>query len=607
MRNRLKVDGKEKRALRTGLTVGFPQCLWFELVTGLGGLTRELVAALLPWESTLPWPYFEEPDGSDIRELITLKHFTKADLADMFPDRIDDANKYIADLREDPGLFSELLEHENNLTRADYAAALKELVQSAQFSSLNGLYLLCQHTYPVKETQKVLFDPDLQDGFVLPAIWPKWRKDEWRTNNPNFRVEYDKEITTLWSTIFSTDGMVWYNGKHWYQNRGELPACFYVADMVDRQPVGVGEDMLPYIFTTAVSETEGMDQVRKGTGTVTFVTEGAMKNPSRLGREMSKANGVVVLKRKFTPEQALKILERKPNTTYLDFSDRQRDQMKNVHNIHPAVMGQFGGRQSDVAKRTEIDYSMLPQTPYVDNYTSFTHNISTKLCSFFPFVLNEQQVIQIEDELGQPVTVTVNETKTEPGVTGLAKVVANDLTSSRYRIVASDADDSETSREEQMKEFASMLEAIGNTLLQLNPMYMAKVLASWPNRYAKEAGKAMLEAAQSMSQQKQAETQAELDKEKLQQQTRRDVELMKVLTPRVMLRTDPAGINEAPEAFRVFMEWWARQQEQAKQVAAGQGQPQQLQGQQGQQPPQQQIPGPMPVATPTPQRGGLRE
>lgn len=595
LQNKIKLEHKQKSALRDGLVTGYPQVLWFDMVTGEDGISTDLQATLLPWEASLPSPQFTDPYGTDIDDLIDCNMRTRRQMLDMFPERESALAKHEEMMRSElkgngENGYKTLEMALNDLTSADRSDYLANQILLRQFDAINGNYFVIRHTFPVKYMRTVWYSEELDDAVEIPESWESWRVDAWKAAHPEYDRAVRREMKTLWSTIISGDGFVWYNGQHWYQNEGKLPAAMFVADMVDRQPTGVAEDLLPYIFSVAVCETEGLDQVRKGTGSVTFVEEGSLQNPESLGKELNSANGVVTLKNLKggrTTKDVVTWRERKPNTTFLDFGDRHRQQMREVHHVKESVTGSFGGRQSFKAKQTEIDQSMAPQAPYVNSYEQFTFNTNSLLCSLFPYVLNEEIVVEIEDEFGQSDgPMKVNEEQYNAEGTQ-AQIVANDLTSVRYRYVSKPGNDSETSREDQMREFVEMLSAFGNTLLQLNPAFMANFLLNLPNRYARQAGKYMQEAAGAASQQQQAEKQQDRDADKMKQQTRTVIELMKILGPRLMMKTDSQDIAAAPEGFRLFYQMYLAQTQQAQQIAQ---QSMALNGTQVPQQPQPQLP-----------------
>lgn len=585
LKGRLKVDKKRRNLLRRGLVVGMPQCLWFDLVSKQGGLSTELQATLLPWQGTLPSPLFR--DSEEIEDVVYADLRSKAVLLDAFPDREAALDRHTAALKRDPKHYITLLQNQNNLTSKDRSTLLYNLVEQARYDSLNGLYFTIQHTFPIETKRTIYFNENTEHAIQIPGVWPEWRKQAWIAANPDYEEIQNQPVKTLWVTIFDQSGFIWYNGPSWYQYEAQLPCAWFLPSLVDEQPTGAVEDMLPYVFARAVSETEGLDQVRKGTGSVTFVREGAVRHPKFLGQELNKPDGVVLLKKNANPDQDVKWKERKPNTTFLEYSDRQKEQLADMHHVSAALLGVFGGRQSDRAKQREQDAAMGPQAEYVENFSEFGFQLDEKLCSFFPYALNEYRIVEIEDEWGHRETAEVNVEGFDNQ--GQGQIVANDLTSVKYRVEPVPGDDSKLSREEQMREFVQMLEAFGNTLLQMQPTYFANVMMSFPNRYAREMGRFMGEAAQQQSQLQAAEAANEQELERMRQQTRTVIELIKVITPRLMLKTDATDIAEAPEGFRLFYQWAMSQQERAAAIAASSqamGQPQQAGPQQGQ--PQQQ-------------------
>jgi len=588
MQNHLKLDRRQKDALRTGLNVGCPQCLWFDRVTREGGLTTDLQATLLRWDSTLPSPWFEEADASDIDDMIYADYRTKAQMLDAMPDRAEALKKHDAMLG-DPGHYTSVLAELSGYSSKERATLLADQIRAQSYTTMNGRYFIVQHAFPVKKKQTLWYSQKLERATTFPEDWPQWRKDMWLGMNPDFDRRMTREVKTLWISLVGADGFVWYNGPSWYQYNGELPCAWFVADLVDMQPTGVTEDLLPYVFATAVSETEGLDQVRKGTGSLLMVKEGMVRNPEAVGDEVTKPDGVLFFKDKSRPVgEAVTWRDRKPNDTYLQYGDRQRSQMKEVHNVHPAMMGKFGGRQSDKAKKTELDESMGPQSAYVENYASFVYATNARLLSFFPWVLNNDQIVAIEDEFGDKQQEQINQIGYD--YTGQAQIVANDLMSARWKYIPKASDDSELSRESQMRDFVEMLEAFGNSLMQRAPKLMASILQAFPNKFARQAGKFLAAEAEQMEQQAQAASASEAQAEKAKQASRSMVELMKLITPRMMMKTDATDIAESPEGFKVFYEWFLSQQAQAQEIA---GRSLAVLGVEGQQQ-QQQLPAPQP-------------
>ena len=560
--NQLKLEVKKEDALREGLIDGYPQWLWFDKKRGEEDIPGFPEATLLPWESTLCTPFFWESDGGDIVELMRVQKRSKGELLERFPDREDALKSYNDRIRNDPGFMSSTFPLLTlGMTAEDRQRIIFDIVTSAQVANQTGLYTTVEHFYSIRKNKEVQINPDTGDVLVLPGDWKKDQIRTWHQEHPEFSLSRMQKISTLWVTTWSINGMIWENNEHWFQKQPRdsqyamLPGVPYIASLEDHMPTGVGEDMLPYILLVASCATEGLSQVRKGTGTVTHIPEGALKHPSRVEHEMSQEHGVIIWKKGHNPKEELATIQLTPNDTFLKLEDRYRDELGRVHNVNDAMLGQPVNRQSTQAKQLDISNGMQVQTPYIRNYTSFSLRSTQMLCYLMPYFLTEQQIIQIEDEFGnkqEPIAINVQEVNAEGTQ---AHTVLNDLTACDYRIIPTLNDDSATSRQGQMLDFVQILQAIGNSLLKMDPMMLGGFLSQWPNRYAQQAGKYMLQKASMQQQQQMQQMQLQAEAAKYKQDARLMVELAKIKTPSVNFKITPEDVTAAPEGYQMLMQW----------------------------------------------------
>ena len=572
LKQQLKVSRRSKKALKEGLITGLPMCLLFNKIRGsypVPGMIP-LSVDILPWDAALPSEWFKEEDGSDIDEVMIVRQMKKYELFKTFPERKEAFLKHQDLLKQDKGYQEALLTLNAEHNANDRSNLLYNMVNQSRFDSINGNYFVIQDIFPILKKRRCWINEETMDVFIPPPDWENWRKQQWLDNNPAFSMSDEIDIATLWVTTISSDGFVWENREHWFQEEdAKLPAAFFVADMVDNMPTGAGEDMLPWILMRAVCLTEGLSQVRKGTSRTTFITEGAVKNPSRLNAELSAEEGVVILKKGFD-KNSFVTETRKPNNTFFDLGDKVKEELQMTHMVNNAMMGVTAPRQSDRAKSRELTQGMAPQNPYVENYTNFVLQVEQLLCSMIPRVLTEPMIIELKDEFGQnKKPVEVNQMGFD--YSGQARIVANDLTSARYRVVPVQGDDSKTSREQQMIDFMRLLEAVGNQLFKLDPIFLGQTLGMFPNRFAREASKFMIEYGQRNMNSQQQQAQAELQFQQDKQAQRAQIEREKLQTPRFAFKLSPKDIAEAPEGAKIM---WQMMQSYNQQSWAGQGQAQ---------------------------------
>ena len=557
--NKTGLDIKKDDALRGGLISGYPQWIWFDKKREAEGLSGNLAASLLPWDATLCSPHFTASDGSDIDEIIIVSKRTKSELFKSYPDR-KKAFLMHEELLTNGGFLNDFINNNAGMTADQRSDIFFDMLLNARMDDNNGMYTIAEHYFNLEIPHDVFVNYETEDVQILPRDWQEMRKQQWIEQHPEY-THIMENTNVMWCTTIGSNGFVWENSEHWFQEnnrqtgRAMLPGCPYIADMVDGIPIGAGEDMMPYILMIAVCETEGLSQVRKGTGTMTFVSEGALRHPKSIGYEMSQENGVAIIKKGFNVSEAVKTEQRRPNDTYHIQADRTREQLKSVHNVNESIMGGTNPRQSDLAKKTEIAQGMTPQAPYVRNFNSFSMNVGQLLCYMAPYVLNTNQIIEIKDEFGRPEgPVEINKTQFNYDGT-VAQIIANDLVSVRYRFVLVPGDDSPIRREQELKDFVEIMESVGNSFMKMDPRVLSAFLAKWPNKFAQEAGATLGEMAGQMQQEQaqadQAEQQANMDIKR----QRLLVDLEKAHFPKWMLKVSPVDIQQAPQGFQVMMQY----------------------------------------------------
>lgn len=556
LKHKLKLKKMRSETLHKGLVVGYPQCIWADKIRGVSAVPGAipLRLSLRPWDSVLPVEYYSSETGEDIRDVMFLTPITKKELYQTYPDRVEMHKRHENLFKNDPGYKERFQNTGNADTSRDRSDLIFNMINDARFDSEFGKYFIIEAVYPIVKKHDAWINTETFELFPIPPDWDQKKRNEWLEFNPDFMQTDAIDVETLWVTTISSDGFVWENREHWYQQNGELPCAWYIADTVDNQPMGLGEDLLPYILLKTACKTEGLNQVRKGTGQITAVARGAIYNAQHINKELSKENGVLIVNKGTNVKEAIATFERRPNTTFFDYEDRISQDMAGVHRINDNAMGGTVNRQSERAKQLQAELSLTPQSRYVDNYYSFILQIENLLCKLIPLFMTDEMIIQIKDEWGQqqePVTVN----QKEYGYDTEAKIIANDLTTARYRVEAVTSDDSMASRENQMRDFMELLAAIGNQLFKLDPMFLGQTFSLFPNKFAREASKFLVEYGQRQQQQQQQQSMAEVEADREKVANRKFIELEKLRRPKASFKLSPEDIKRYPEGANLMYEW----------------------------------------------------
>lgn len=571
----MKMESKCRYQLEEALITGFPSWIFFDLEPGITRGRGKLSAVRFPWNSVLPGRFMDN-NAEDVEEVILLSAMSLGDIMLNWPNRVQALRK-LEELRNTDQLFSSMPENRGVTTAEEWRKLLTESMQSSSTHfEADGLHIIQRHLFFVRK-KVAKYMNSVHDVQIIPSTWSEEEKQSWLNEHPDYQFVMDDSQKILWQTTITDSGLILENEQHWFQEE-KLPGCAYIPNVLNKMPVGAAEDMIPYIYSIAISETQGNYEVRTGSGTVTYAKQGAIANAYSFYTEMAKPNPLVEISEEKTLDD-IKFQQRTPNTAYQENADRIEVKLKDVHNINDAMLGVTYERQSGTAKETELQQGMISQNPYVENWTDARVNLNQLLLEMLPYFMVEEEVVQITGEYGDKEEYLVNEMGVDQNYN--TAILSNDLTSARYIYKVAPGDNSITGNEQQLKDFTENLRAIGNTLFQMDPAIAGKVLMSWPNKYAHDAGKYLIElsekSSESATQAAQAEQEFELEKERI----KNDGKLQVAKLPKINAYFDANSIEEAPTGFRVMLpviQSLLEAPEQQQQEMMVQQQQQQMQG-----------------------------
>lgn len=559
VRKKFLIDDMKDDACREGLVAGFPIWVWVDWEADKNGGRGEIVPELREWDSVLPGP-FRKNNGTDIHEVVLIDILSTDELYHQFPHRRELIDKV---LKGDQVLDvdnHEELEDQLDLDEETWINLYESASTGQMQSEQQGLHTVYRRVYQVFKPRIAYVSQKLSDAVEIPETWSEEEEQAWAANHPEYeRVE--ESAYTLWETTVTSSGIILENAPCWYQNDGQLPGVCFVADRTNKKPSGAAEDLLSYILTIAISETEGLAQVQRGSGQTTFVKPRALRNPETFDSDMASDDGTVLLNDNAEINDDIKVVQKRPNTTFLDHSANTSAKMERVHNVNAVMRGFSAPSKSGISQDRDIQQGMTAQSSFVRNFGRFDLALNQMLLQMIPMFMTAEEVIQIEDEFGRTKEVSINveefsmQMDEEQGrVRPVAEIIANDLLSAKYRFVITPGDNSYTGKMQALVQFNEIFKAIGNSILKLDPMAAAMMFKQFPNRYAQDIGQQLEATAKEKEQAAIAQAQMEQDsieRDKLMEQA---YEIRKAAMPNLVASMSLEEIKSAPEAFRMLLE-----------------------------------------------------
>lgn len=579
-------DFKERRLtkdlLKDGLISCYPVWAWIE--KGLPSKGEGVLnATLLPWDSTAVAPFnFRYPE--DITCVKFRSFIKEAELIDKYP-----------------GMKSQIMAHRQGIASKDSSqltsiedwggisssdrSRLQAIAATGQFSLgvPNSFYVVDHRVFVIYRKELIAVNPENPDDFHIRP--PDFSEDEWYTFIDNRRkngVEYiedERKVRCLWSTVGTTSGLMLENKKHWYQKNGRMPGAPFWPAMLDGETVGPGEKMLDKTLMAACADTEFLDEVRKGSGSVWLLRSGVIKNITSFQSEVSKNNGALFIQNDFpgNMDQAAKNVQRQPNESTLKYGQQIRAELDDETRINSAMTGQNEPNQAAIAKSMELTQGLMAQSEYVENFNAWWEMFQDLKASLIPFKYQLPDVIEIIDEkTGMPVETSINQSETD--ITGEIVGVVNDLSSAEFRFKITQIDDSPSAKEAERQQAIIFLNAVPGPLAAIDPSgeLLAYMMGAMPNRLLQQVGKRLLAKAQERAQgQQQAEQQAQM--------MEANERLMKLKNEAEKIKASKASISltgeqlvQFPELFNLLQSigYFEAGQQQLPPEAQGGGMPQ---------------------------------
>jgi hypothetical protein len=550
------------KMLFNGCLTGYPNVLIFDRsVTAYGDPLGGMSVEVLPWD-TVVFNKINDTDGSDLTDLIWITRKSQSELIDENPDREDDIKRHFEKISNEYGESADSIA---GLTVEDARFLDYDVMTGLSNYRVDGRLLCVNRLCIQKVKTKVAIlesdDDETMDFQILPPQWSKIRKEEWAAAHPEYRM-IEKETKLLWHCRWTSCGLMLVNEPSFFQEtdpKGNpiFPVAMFVPQIIDGVPTGPGPDDRQLTLMKAIAETEFLHDVRTGSGDVLAYKQGSVINSDDIPTELSIGNGILQIDPEEVPgpiEESVKFLKRTPNTVYGEYSTRVDSMLIQNDGISPSVMGQVTGeRYSGASKQADMAAVGIGYSIVAENMNKTIERIKNIECAMIPYCFTEEQVMQLyDDEVSQEVALTVNETEYDEN--GDPKIVANDLTSVKWRWRLTEGDDSPTAKQAELNEMLIFWNTTAPVLIEADEslMTLASVLMSMSNRTAKQIGSIIAKKAQvnaqAMSQQKMMETMATVQ----EKQAKGEAAMVKAKRSGFSFSITPDDLNQIPGLYKIL-------------------------------------------------------
>ena len=499
-------DDVSFQALKSTMITGFFNYVELEL-QGRINENGKPVLVHYDWDCILPPAMFNN-DFRNCNDIIKMSFHTPDDLRAVFPERIKAIDNY-CDIMFNKDYVKNIYRVLNGALQRDVSQRIRE-IPSRHFQTLDrDLWAVFDWIRPMYVKTQGYITQGTNDFIILPVQFSEEDVAEWEENNPNYILTERRE-KVLWRTVFTSGGVVLYNGRHWYQNDCKLNGSLFACEMIDRQPDGfirIAEDL---VRMQSCAATEGLRQMVLGSGQVALIEQGSLVDPENFDEERLKRDPKFEYIAGRTPP---KFQKGDPDTSYLEYDKRLNGEMDETLGITDDIRGRSKASSSNFRTQTAIIQSMTSYDEYIRNFTQFSADMTNVYLSMLPYIYRKEEIVlltlpfgaNIDDLLksGGDITgdttkeLTINKqeaqiTEDDDGKIAVSLVsIANDPMRSKYTYTIVKDSPTQLGRELEAEEAARIISGIGN-IMQTDPETAAVLFASYSNRILRICGLSMI-------------------------------------------------------------------------------------------------------------------
>lgn len=478
------------------------------------------------WDTILPPPVYDN-NFWEINDVITKSFMSFNDLRATFPKRRKAIDDYIQK-KFDEDNIDNLERSIRAYTQDQLNLDIEQSTRGYRFSWGAGLGRGVVDVFdwkrPLYAQTTVYVTDGVEDEKVLPLNWSEDRIVEWEKNNPYYHKEFRSQ-KVMWRTIWADDGLMLYNGLHWYQNDCKLNGCMFACEMIMRKPEGFIAIARDIVRVMSASQTEGLYQLMIGSGQRVVVRDGALKYPDRLDDELKSRISKFEMNEDSNIQQDLIINNKNPDRNYLDFISLKDQELDKTLGITEDIQGRSMASSSNFRTQTSILQTMTSYGEYMRNLTQWNRVMTDVLLNSLPTIFTNQRIefTTLSSDGQDSHNIELNQSEIQEEQVGnrryhTLKIIANDPTKGKYSYIIDEDSPSALSLADNEEGAMNFLGGVGNTILDPNaPIEARRTIAEFMaeqhfNQMLRDLGLAMLKSLekeeQAMEEQAQGQPQA---------------------------------------------------------------------------------------------------
>ena len=379
------IQAAEIQVAQDSLVTGTPAFLWLEPHDPRDPSEKGLYVRAMPWESVVPDTAWR--DGS-MRDMRRIHRHMQLSTEDVVAQGFSGAD----------GLQPWQLEQ---MEQAAYTVTNSTTMSSDYVNARNGTMYSSAGLLNVIETLEwrqmqwqVAYD-QFGNGEPLPPEWDDATIQQFIELNPGIVIRQENE-RILWSTVWTTSGLLLDYGPHWLQIK-ELPCEPFVLASVDGAWCGIIEFIIDTIKAMTYAKTEHLQGIRSVNNLLWKMKEGAVPDREEFEAQRKTAGGTIVVKDDANLDDVNPVANQRENQAFLDWFNLNSDVLDRQTVERNFEGGAQASQESSRAIGARIAQTLNKLQFFLKGYDPMRMNIRRKAVKALPFCFPSEKLMRLTD------------------------------------------------------------------------------------------------------------------------------------------------------------------------------------------------------------------
>ncbi len=392
------IEMAEIQVAQDSLVTGVPGFLWLEPFDPRDPSEKGIYVRAMPWDSVIPDAAWRCGSMRDMRRIHRHMQLSTEDVV---------AQGFVGAKGLEPWQVKQMEQAAYNVTNINGVSDYQNARNGETYTSAGLLNVV--ETLEWRNMEWTVAFDQFGNSDPIPPEWDEATIQQFIDMNPDIGLRKENE-RILWSTIWTTSGLLLDYGPHWLQIK-EFPCEPFVLANIDGAWSGLIEHVIDTIKAMTYAKTEHLQGIRSVNNLLWKMKEGAVPDRAEFEDQRKTAGGTIVVKQDANLDDVNPVANQRENQAFLDWFNLNSDVLDRQTVERNFEGGAQASQESSRAIGARIAQTLNKLQFFLKGYNPMRMGIRRKAIKALPFCFPNEKVLRLMDPSNgnAPQETTVNQ------------------------------------------------------------------------------------------------------------------------------------------------------------------------------------------------------